>query len=402
MSTGIIFPDDITFRPQSAYTDAFGRFRTSLPEGLWEGTHILDKNPFRYVESTGTGGTSVYDANGRLVNMNVTTANGSFVIRQSRQYIPYQPGRGQIIFASGVMGTQKNNVTQRIGYFDENNGVYFEQTGSGKFVTLRTSTSGSVVNTQIAQADWNLDKLDGTGPSGITINWEGTQLFIIDFAWLGVGGVRFGMELNGIIIYCHQIILNNGSATVPWIAQPHLPVRYEIRNTGTTASSTTMKMICASVFSESGHNGIGLPFSANTNTSLTKIGSNNESGIIAIRANSSARWLIWKPRSFSVYSDQNDDILVKLYFAPTITGGSWNSVTNSYMEVNTTLTSFSNGTLVGSWYVSSDVRSLNYSIELKFRSGTNVGATSSDAYLLSIQALSTGNYTAGFNWIEYY
>ena len=153
---------------------------------------------------------------------------------------------------TGVLGAQKSGVRSRIGYFDANDGVYFEMDGTaGISVNVRSSASGSPVNTSIPQASWNFDKMDGTGPSGVVLDFSKTQIFAIDFQWLGVGRVRFGFFANGVLIICHQVY-NSNVITSPYMNTANLPMRAEIFNTGAAGTATTMKQVCMTAISEGG------------------------------------------------------------------------------------------------------------------------------------------------------
>jgi hypothetical protein len=156
-----------------------------------------------------------------------------------------------MVLLTATLGAAKANVRQRIGYFDDDNGLFFEQTSTAKSVVVRTSTSGSPVDGAVTQANWNLDALDGTGPSGITLDLAMSQIFLIDFEWLGVGRVRFGFVIDGLPVYCHEVLNANTLATI-YMTTPHLPCRAEIENTAAAASTTTMQQYCMSVLSEGG------------------------------------------------------------------------------------------------------------------------------------------------------
>ena len=185
---------------------------------------------------------------------------------------------------TGVLGESKDNVTKRIGYYDNNDGLYFEKANSSLRVVRRTSTSGSVVNNIYEQADWNLDTLDGSGdannPSGINIDVSKTQVFIIDFQWLGVDIIRYGFKINGNVIYCHEFLGAN-VLDVVYMATPDLPVRYEIINTGESASATYMKRICCSISSEAGYTLPGYEYSIGNGFPLRAI--TTRTPILAIR-----------------------------------------------------------------------------------------------------------------------
>jgi hypothetical protein len=83
---------------------------------------------------------------------------------------PYQPGKSLLALMTFVMAPTQTNLRQRVGYFGANDGLYLEQNDTDVRFVLRKSTSGSVDDTEyVTQANWNVDKFDGTGPSGITI-----------------------------------------------------------------------------------------------------------------------------------------------------------------------------------------------------------------------------------------
>jgi hypothetical protein len=170
---------------------------------------------------------------------------------QTKVYHRYQPGKSQLVLCTGVFGAATENVRRRYGYFDADNGLFFEQTSAGMHVVVRSKASGTVVDSRINQTAWNLDKLDGTGASGISIDWTKAQIFLIDLEWLGVGRVRFGIVLGGAIVYVHEVTHVNALSGV-YMTSANLPVRAEVENTDTTAAAATMKQICTSVISEGG------------------------------------------------------------------------------------------------------------------------------------------------------
>ena len=205
----------------------------------------------------GGSGTRVFNANASTNGLSVTTGSGDYVIYQTKEYHSYTPGCGQLILATGVLAATKPNLTQRIGYFDDLNGIYFERATDGANNTvnswnIRNNNSNLPVLAQTAsQGSWNIDNMNGSGPSGINLDWTKVQIFVIDFQWLGAGRVRCGFDLDGVIYYAHEF-LNANNITSTYMSQPSLPVRYEIRNTGTTANASVMTAICSAVQTEGG------------------------------------------------------------------------------------------------------------------------------------------------------
>jgi len=96
----------------------------------------------------------------------------------------------------------------------------------------RAATSSNVVasltiETRFPQSSWNLDKCDGTGPSGYTIDLTKMQMWYIDYSWYGAGFIRFGLRTNlGQMIYCHKV-QNNNTYTEAWMRSGNLPAHYE-------------------------------------------------------------------------------------------------------------------------------------------------------------------------------
>ena len=152
--------------PSGTMTDAFGRLRTSSPFTLFDSTHRYFENPKWNTSTNGATANTQYQINESAINMNVGVTSGHYVYRETKRVFSYQPGKSLLIMQTFVMTAQKTNLRQRVGFFDADNGVYFENDGTNNYMVLRTSTSGSVQETRVAQEDWNKDIFDGTGYSG--------------------------------------------------------------------------------------------------------------------------------------------------------------------------------------------------------------------------------------------
>jgi len=199
-----------------------------------------------------TGSDIVYNYNGSSVLLNVGTVSGQRVIRQSVRYIPYVPGYSHHINTTGTMALGKVNQKQSILYGDDLNAIGFVMNGTEMSCLLRTNTSGSAVDTLVAQTDWNIDKLNGTGISGKTLNPTKSQINDVDFQWLGIGRVRISLNIDGSIHQVHEFNHANETTGV-YMRTPTLPIRYEIENIGTVSSSSTLEQICCAVSSEGGY-----------------------------------------------------------------------------------------------------------------------------------------------------
>ncbi len=273
--------------------DAFGKLRVSNPQTLidirFPGQSTGDSNFLKndlQICSASSGYTGTY-SNSKLV---VSATGAGYYISQSRNYCIYQPGKSLLFMASGILYPGDNSYTSRIGYFDNNtplsnnltvrNGLYFEHSGGNYSINLKNNTLES-----ISQTSWNIDKMDGTGPSGLNLDFTNTQLFVIDMEWLGVGRIRFGFYAYGRIQYCHQI-LNINSLTEPYTNSINLPICYSIHSSTGTNPANTFTQICSTVISEGGYTPLGRPFSISTGspTSVT-IDANVEQPILFLRGN---------------------------------------------------------------------------------------------------------------------
>ena len=241
--------------------DAFGRFRVSNPFTLFDSSYRYVDNGLWATSVTG-GATYNFNSNQGLMDLTVIATPGSQVIRETYKVFPYQPGKSLLVLNTFV-GITTADVRQRIGYFGSENGIYFQINATGTVnqtkcsIVKRSKVSGAVVDTPINQVDWNGDKLNGSGPSGITLDLTKAQILWMDFEWLGVGSVRVGFVINGQFILCHTFQhANNIQST--YITTACLPLRYEITNTN--GAGGNLKQICSSVISEGGYglNGIQL------------------------------------------------------------------------------------------------------------------------------------------------
>ena len=245
----------------STSSDAFGRLRVSNPLTLFDSSHRYRDNNLWSSLVVGTGSTVGFVTTQGLINIGIGTTAGCSVIRETTKVFAYQPGKSLLILNTFVMNPKKTNLRQRVGYFGADNGIYFEIDGDTLYFVERSLSLGTT--TRVSQEDWNIDKLDGTGPSGITLNPSKAQILWMDIEWLGVGSVRIGFVIDGKFIHCHTFHHANIIEST-YITSGSLPLRYEIANTGITTSSSTLKQVCSTVISEGGYELRGLQQAVNT------------------------------------------------------------------------------------------------------------------------------------------
>jgi hypothetical protein len=105
------------------------------------------------------------------------------------------------------------------------------------------------IDLEIPQSDWNIDRCDGTGPSGFNIDLTRMQMWYIDYSWYGAGAIRYGFkDQRGEVIYCNRIAHAN-TKTEAYMRSGNLPARYE---TNTIPYSTTLSATLASATTTGG------------------------------------------------------------------------------------------------------------------------------------------------------
>ena len=403
-------PTPISFPSNSL--DAFGRLVTSSPFTLFDSQnrYAIDN---QFDTSTATGGSTTFLSNEASVQMSVTTSSGSEVVRQSYRSTPYQPGKGLTVLATFVMAAAKANLRQRVGYFNTSNGVFLQQSSSTLSFVLRSNslpTPGTPSDTRtVNQADWNVDTMDGMGTSGITLDMSKAQILYMDFEWLGVGDVRCGFVVDGQPVICH-IFHNPNEQTAVYMTTATLPVRYEITNTGATASSSSMKQVCSSVISMGGYQQTSVDHVARRTTSFTNIDTAATFyPIVSIRLASTALGAVVLPNRIQFLPLVSQNYEVALVKNCTLTGASWAAVgSDANVEMDVSATAIATlGTIVQTNYVTStgsggtvatsSITEYNWDLQL------GVSLTSvSDIYTLAVRTVSGATKGEGVGSISFY
>lgn len=383
--------------PSGTAADAFGRARGSQPFTLFDSQNrYADSGDFD--TSTSTGGSATFSTNTSSMDLAVTTSSGSEVIRESYRVFPYQPGKSLLIMCTFVMNAGKTNLRQRVGYFSTQNGIYIEQEGTTIYMVKRSYITGSVVNTRVAQADWNGDKLNGLGESGFTLDLSKSQIFWTDLEWLGVGSVRCGFVIDGKLLVCHTFTNANEAANV-YMTTAILPVRYEITNTGATATSSTLKQICCTVISEGGY-GKKVAKNVARMTAGTTVGTSFEP-LVSIRLASDRLDAVILPAAIPVMPTgaSPDNYEIALIKNATLTGASYNTTDFANVDYDVSATALSGGTIVDLYYVTGTNQSasgINFEFDYNFdlQLGRTIAGTS-DVYTLAARVLTGTNDIIG-------
>jgi hypothetical protein len=348
-------------------TDAFGRLRVSNPYTLYDTqARYYDHEQF----SSNVVGTAnvVYSANSSTFELNVSTGVNDSVLRETTKTFPYQPGKSLLIFHTFCMNEPKVNLRQRAGYFGQENGIFFEVDGTTLNMVIRSKSTGIVVEDRIAQANWNGDRLNGAGgannPSGITLNPALDQIWFCDVEWLGVGSVRVGFVINGIFVTCHTFNHANTPSTLTanntttYMSTATLPLRYEITNTGATASASMLRQICSSVLSEGGFQltGSGNPRAAShvIGAPITLPNDLSFKPVIAIRLKSTMLDAVVVPINYSLVPVASSIFQFRVYKRAITSGGTWvDSAADSAVQYNLAPTALVSGDIAEQSFINS-------------------------------------------------
>jgi hypothetical protein len=335
------------FKPQS---DAFGRLRVSNPLTLFDSSHRYKDNNLWEELVVGTGSTVGFSTTEGLINLGIGTTAGCSVIRETTKVFAYQPGKSLQVMNTFVMDAPKTNLRQRVGYYGADNGMYLELDGDTLYFVERSLSLGTT--TRVAQSDWNIDKLDGTGVSGYTLDICKAQIMWMDIEWLGVGTVRLGFVIDGKFIHAHSFHHANLIQST-YITTASLPLRYEIANTGITTSSSNLKQICSTVISEGGYNlngiqqAVGIAITAPR--TLTTEGTYYP--IVSIRLKTSALDAIAILTALSAMPIATGAYNWQIRASGTTGGGTWVSAgDDSAVNYNITGTSYTGGRILASGF----------------------------------------------------
>jgi len=336
-----------TFPIQMADTaaiDAFSRLRVSQPTGIFDSQLTYNLAPLLLEPITsGSGATITHDATNRMALMTFSsTGTGGKAYLQSYEHFRYQPGKSQLILLTFNFKEPMANVLKFVGYSDGTNGIELQQSGSTVQLALLSGTTSG--NQTVTQANWNIDKMDGTGESGKTLNLTKTQILGIDLQALYVGRVRVSFDIGGVFVPVHEFIHSNLIA-YPYLQTANLPVRCGMTCTGTV--STTMNMICSAVVSEGGvDDTAGFGFSAENNTTAS---SGTRTHLLSVRPKTTFNSITNRSKivleSIEIMPTGANPVLWELVLGQAISGAT------TYSDVNATYSAFefnTAGTISGS------------------------------------------------------
>lgn len=389
----------------SAGYDSFGRQRVSNPETLFDSKQLHDSQPLFWddqeVSGSGTGSTHSTAKASTTLSVSATTAGKR--VRQTFQRFNYQPGKSILVFLTGTLGASGGGagITRSAGLFDDNNGIFMRDNEGTIEAVIRSKVSGSVVDNAIPQSSWNIDPLDGTGGSGITLTPTNSQIIVFDMEWLGVGRVRIGFVINGAIQYVHQFNHANVNENV-YMSTPNLPLRYEIENDGTGGASS-LEHICSTVISEGGNQQLGVLRHVDSGAVIS-LSSGTKYAALLLRLKSTHLDASALFQAISCLVTTNDTAHWELVFNPIVANlasSDWTDITNSCMQyaVGDNTFTVSGGTEIDGGYFS-QTQPVQETVPNALRLGSAIDGTP-DVIALCIQPISNNiTVRSSITWRE--
>lgn len=216
-----------------AVNSQFNELRVARKFPIVELTSVYGVSALRDIVTTTGGGTVTNDATEYSVS---TTASGvDSAILESALRGRYEPGfAGEAGIGVRIPTAPTGTQIARWGMFDTENGAFFGSTSTNIFVAIRRGGVDTVIN----QSAWNVDPLDGTGPSGATLSLARGNIYQVVFTWYGYGVIEFRVVLPDPTTLAQEVItVHRYSPTAQTsIIDPNQPLRAEVDNNGTAAS----------------------------------------------------------------------------------------------------------------------------------------------------------------------
>lgn len=382
------------------------RLKVSDYETVFFNTFQYGKETDIWDETTANGASSTFNANIGAVTMTVTNQVGSEIIRQTRNVQRYIPGRASELSFAVNFANHQSGVRQRIGLFDQRDGFFFEHNEDDiEYVVIRSSTTGSVVERRVARSAWNGDPLDGTGVSGIVIDFNKQQLMNIVYEWYGAGQVQFGFVINGEFIVVHTFD-NSNTLTTVWCSTPFLPIRLELTNVTGAAGTHSMNQGSNSLITEGVAGKLGIAQNISSPVAGRSTGSANEFlPVLSIRLKSTALKGIVLPAFMQAATLDNTNLHYRLIRNATLTGANFVDMpdANAFTQYDVSATACNGGTDIDSGFVTGVAQGQKIILDQNtvYQIGRGSMGTVSDTLTLAI-ATTTGNKSAiaSMTWIE--
>jgi len=368
-------------------------------------------NTFQYGKETDvweervTGvATANHNVNSSNVVIEVGSTAGSKVVRQTKNVMRYIPGRSATLAFAVRLEAPQVGIRRRFGLFDDYNGAFFEDDGGTYSYVLRSNTTGIVTETRVTRDNWNGEKFDGNGYTGVTADATKQQMISINYEWYGAGIVEFAWLMKNETIPSHTFDNSNTNSNV-WCSTPFLPIRMEIENVTGVAGTHYIYQGSNSLIQEGEPEKLGTLLSiANPITGTTMTSANTFYPIISLRLKSTQLSAVMLLRSLQAATNDNTNVYWKLLENPTLTGASWQNHPdpNSFIQYDTTATALTGGAaLLEGFTVGGGSQLIEIDSKAALQIGRSGLGTISDTYTLACASPNTNKSAlAVLNWIE--
>jgi len=342
----------ITTLRDGPQVDAFHRQRVSNNHVLHSSTFTYDMQPLEWETIVSGTSTVSRDPYSNTIDMTVSGTAGDVAIRQTYKYFLYRAGQSQSVVKSFASMHPETGIVKRLGYFDGKDGIFLESSASELYLVKRSSSSGAIVDTRVAQSAWTIDRLDGAGPSGYTLDPSKTNIFHTDVQWLGAGRVRVDLDIDGRLCQVHEFLHANKETTT-YMSTGSLPCRYEISSPAASAGGS-LKQICSSVVREGGEEDPAKPIAVDTGFAANSIGSSAYKNVVAVRLNPAYVRSYAMPESVLLHNAGSVLVSWRLVLGGTFSGPfTWTQVDG--IDKSTTAVDYTEGSghIISSGYVDS-------------------------------------------------
>lgn len=349
---------NVTMEQEQAVLETFRISSSATSVGL------CHRSDFCFSETTKTVGTgSVVEANG--LAFLAASANGDRAVIQARAKGSYSPNTKSRFMGSAILNakTGGNDADTAVlyGFFSDSDGCFVRIDGNGSSglvsLTIRGSGTGFLSETTVAQADWNIDKLDGTGNSGFVLDTRDRLSFYIEMDWAFVGRVRCAFIVNGAPLYCHEFVASN-TVSIPLVSTRRFPVRLELQSSGGVAQAVHNASFYYTEASSLYYPTVARRFSVASPSPVTLV-VGTAVPLLSLKPKSTATSGVRLVRLQSAFPNSGVLVAVRLWFyvstdpSSVLTGASFaNASSESDVEYDSSATAFTQGTgreLVGEW-----------------------------------------------------
>lgn len=382
--------------------DLFGRQKVTMLNPQFTYQNEYNKGELQWVEKiTGTA-YGTHDPDDAAFDLSVSAASDK-IIRQTRKYMRYYSGKASQLTLTFYTGAMAENTVFRAGYFDGDNGAFFERDHNTEYIVLR---SGGV-DRRVAREDWNRDIMRG-------FDFDKSVIFQINLQWLGVGNVQAVFEEpNGRLTVAHDFE-GSGAIESTYMRTANLPIRYEYEATAEfTGDPATVKQICSAYGVEDGSCSEVSKYRHTAGTGITPASvTTTKRAVLAIRPkllfNSLTNRGDIRPANIDLLVG-SQDVQWEVIYNPTLTGTiTWQSAGDeSLVEYSTDVSAYSGGEVIRSGFIASGQGNSRSKIEAavqdNFPLGLDIdGADQTTLVIVARSFAATAELSAAIGFEEIY